>query len=76
MQEAQRFRPYSLEDTRRRLKDACLLDDDYMTAYFTQADECVAELLRVLLPDLTLELDSVETQRSYSNVYGRTAPVN
>ncbi len=55
-----------------RIRGLRLIDDDFMTACFSDNTECAQLVLRIILDKPDLVVKSVQTQRFYKNLQGRS----
>ncbi len=55
-----------------RIRNFCLMDDEFMSAVFSEHPEALEELLRITLSMPTLQLQHVHTQEALQNLFGRS----
>ena len=55
-----------------RIKEFRLMDDDFMTACFSDSIECTELVLQIMLGDQNLKVLEVHTQHSIKNLQGRS----
>ena len=55
-----------------RIKEFRLMDDDFMTACFSESIECTELVLQIMLGDQNLKVLEVHTQHSIKNLQGRS----
>lgn len=58
----------SEEDIEEYLKNASLLDDDYMSIFFTDQNECMQVMLEIILEKKDIKVIKVETQIKLENI--------
>ena len=54
-----------------RIRDACIMDNAFMTAFFDNNNEAVEFVLRIILDDKGLKVIDSSVQKMVKNVYGR-----
>ena len=64
--------PVISEEVRKRIQEFCLIDDEYMTAFFDERPDCVELILRIILGRNDLVVDNVKVQHLIKNLQGRS----
>ena len=57
---------------RNAIQDFCLMDDEFMTAFFDDNIECTEYVLRIILDKPDLQVTAVHSQWNVTNLYGRS----
>ena len=55
-----------------RIKEFTLMDDDFMTVFFNNDASCTEYILRIIMENPTLSVESVKTQYGIKNLQGRS----
>ena len=55
-----------------RIQQFTLMDDDFMTVFFDNDIPCTEYVLRIIMENDTLRVESVKTQYGIKNIKGRS----